>query len=137
MNRIALATLSLAIWSLTSTHVYAKDGLNGHDLSVRCGAAKEFASGKELPSSDFQLAASCVSLLQGFSFGWNVHQAYAERAGLKPFMICYPKGLSAYDATVQETNVIVKYLDDNPTESHEPWDVVFMRAFQQYYPCDK
>ncbi len=136
MRKLAPTAMCLAF--LLSFPIHARSAeLSANELRTRCQLVRDMAGKKDLTPHEMMLAVTCVSRLQGFFFGWNVHAIYAEKQGLKQFMICFPRDLDGEESMVQMASIIVKYVDDNPTESHEPWDVIFMRAFQQYYPCDR
>lgn len=60
---------------------------------------------------------------------WNATDEHYKQQGLSK--MCVP-----YEATVAEmVRVVVKFLNDHPTELHEVNAVVVLHAFHDAYPC--
>jgi hypothetical protein len=111
--------------------------INGRTFGDNCTAAGKMSRGERQDQRGGLGAIACLQYLQGFRVAWIIQQLMAEDQGVRPFQICFPKDVKGEDISNQMIDIIVKYVSDNPTEGHLPVDVIVMRAFGQYYPCEK
>ncbi|MCZ4090607.1 Rap1a/Tai family immunity protein [Sinorhizobium psoraleae] len=132
-NHLPLACI--IVLGVFLTPEVAHSEMKAIEFKHKCQLVLDLSVKKEISTNDLASAMGCLARLQGFQLGWQVNQFYASENGAKPSMICFPKELDSGDSTLQMAGIIVKYVDDNPTESHLTWDVILMRAFQEHYPC--
>ncbi|MDX0356769.1 hypothetical protein GOL49_14775 [Sinorhizobium medicae] len=132
-NHIRLACMIM--FGVLLTPELARSEMKAIEFKHKCQLVLDLSVKEEISDKELAMAMSCLGRLQGFQLGWHVNQIYSAQNGAKPSMICFPKELESGDSTMQMAGIIVKYVDDTPTESHLTWDVILMRAFQEYYPC--
>ncbi|HZR32047.1 MAG TPA: Rap1a/Tai family immunity protein [Terriglobales bacterium] len=76
---------------------------------------------------------ACVMWLKGFVDGAAAAGAYhlAQSGSSLKADICYPDG----NTLLQNTKVIVKYMNDNPSTLHQPTSVLAFKALKEAFPC--
>lgn len=109
--------------------------INGRKFKDQCVASQELERGMRLNERENLGAISCLQYLQGFRIAWIYHSLLAAERGVQPFHICFPKNLEGADISNQMIDIVIKYMNDNPTEGHLSVDLIVMRALGQYYPC--
>ncbi|WHS95361.1 Rap1a/Tai family immunity protein [Sinorhizobium kummerowiae] len=134
MTRKTVTPFVILIAMLLPSPVAAE--INGRTFRDYCAAAERMSRGERQDQRGEIRAVACLQYLQGFRLAWIIQQLMAEKHGVRPFHICFPKELEGQDISDQMIDIIVKYMSDNPTEGHMSIDVIVMRAFGEYYPCE-
>ena len=132
MKRLAFVVVVIAINLLpTRSHAQQPQVTTGLDLLNKCQPAVDMAS-KDLTHFEGLEAASCMGYILGMKdmlTMWHIHsRGFGEEGQIQ---MCVPN-----EATVAElVRVVVKFLNDNPTELHEQEAAVVVSAFVSAYPC--
>lgn len=99
--------------------------IDGNELMSKCLDAQQVADNqKDLTYSSAVNTGFCIGFSQGVQ---NTLQFFPKEAG-----ICFPKdGIAAG----QSMRIILKYLQDNPSQLHQKDTVLAVIAFKKAYPC--
>lgn len=70
----------------------------------------------------------CAGRVEGLTFGLDI--GTNGTTGKRFF--CIPPGVT----NGQKIDVVIKYLEDNPSTRHAPWEPLVMLAITAAWPCD-
>ena len=121
--KVTLIKLILAFSPLFfSMNVFAIDG---NELMSKCLDAQQVADNqRDLTYPTAISTGFCLGFSQGVQ---NTLQFFPKEAG-----VCFPKeGITAG----QSMRIILKYLQDNPSQLHQKDTVLAVIAFKKAYPC--
>ena len=129
MKRTALC---LCIFALSLSFRLGQAQQTGIELLRQCQAATKFGDSASQTDREILDGVHCIGYLSGMRDTldvWNrANDAYNK--GLAPFA-CVPTEATAQELAI----VVVKYLNDHPSELHEPYYSLVYRSLRSAYPC--
>ena len=103
---------------------------DGNELVEHCNSAIKLYEGENSASTTTEIGAGlCLGVLDGFRSLNTFYEAVLEKDQL---FFCIPTGVT----NGQLAKVVVKYLNDNPSELHEPATALIWTALFEAFPCN-
>jgi hypothetical protein len=102
---------------------------SGNDFRRFCAAV----AAKSEPGPDF-MTGTCYGYIDGVMEGITYSRAYAQaKAGksVVPRLFCQPASVE----NGQIIRIVLKYIDDNPKDSHLPTAALLIDAMTAAFPC--
>lgn len=138
MKRLAVVAAVLAFGIIPiHTHAQRAKGDTGADLYSECQSGIKILTATQstpLSNEDYDKANFCFAYLLGMKdmlATWNaMNESYKHR---EQSIMCVP----VRSDILELSQVVVKYVDDHPTELRQKQAIVVVSAFRKAYPCSK
>lgn len=127
MRYVALI-LAAAFTLSIAPNGHAHGGLIGNDLKPSCDAFARENAAQQGGKTEALRTGHCLGYVEGVIEGTLVTSILTNQGA-------YPYCLPAGSTSLQEVNVVAKYMNDHPEHLHWPAGLIINTALKSAFPC--